>query len=119
MGGAERVRDAGVFYLSIVSDFSFSSFLQFSPELWVLWQHSFPSLYPRFFFPDNVLTSSLTLPVMDDSIPTPVQQKRPRVAEENRKRAVRAYVIILFNYPNLLPHALTWRFRSGAMVAAE
>ncbi|KAJ5550050.1 hypothetical protein N7535_002006 [Penicillium sp. DV-2018c] len=27
---------------------------------------------------------------MDDSTPTPVQQKRPRVAEENRKRAVRA-----------------------------
>ncbi|OQD61841.1 hypothetical protein PENPOL_c015G08210 [Penicillium polonicum] len=27
---------------------------------------------------------------MDDSTPTPAQQKRPRVAEENRKRAVRA-----------------------------
>jgi hypothetical protein len=31
--------------------------------------------------------------VMDDSTPTPTQQKRPRVAEENRKRAVRAYAI--------------------------
>jgi hypothetical protein len=32
---------------------------------------------------------------MDDSTPTPAQQKRPRVAEENRKRAVRAYAIAL------------------------
>lgn len=28
---------------------------------------------------------------MDDPTSTPAQQKRPRVAEENRKRAVRAY----------------------------
>ncbi|KAJ5453010.1 Transcription factor [Penicillium cf. griseofulvum] len=34
---------------------------------------------------------------MDDSTPTPVQQKRPRVAEENRKRAVRAYAPLTAN----------------------
>ena len=42
---------------------------------------------------DDAPTSpSLIPPAMDDSISTPApQQKRPRVAEENRKRAVRAY----------------------------
>jgi hypothetical protein len=58
---------------------------------------------------------------MDDSTSTPAQ-KRPRVAEENRKRAVRAYVLVLpsgfFELPFGTMKRLTNWGCAGAMDAA-